>query len=325
MTNRHKTLLLRAFLLTIILWAILHFIFDLELIRKWLFIVYLLIYFIVARLDKEDVQEENKIKKYRDWPISGPIGKFGEFGFMIVVYGSSLLSILNPFLLFQILKQGIGNFELSFDKSQLIDNANDYHSEIDYILPFEKNVEWLVYNGGISKGDSHSWDLITQRFAYDFVIADDTFGRHENKGTKVKDYYCYNQSITAVADGVIVKVINKIGSAPFVGYGVLDFFAMSFVGNHVVIKHTDNEYSLYAHLIKGSINLQKGDEISQGDFVGKCGHSGNSTEPHLHFHLQDKPDFFFAKGLPIRFSSLKINEKKINQAYISKADRVESV
>ncbi len=317
--------LLSAFLLTVVLWAISHFIFGIGFIERWLGVVYLLIYFMIARLSKEDIQEQKEDEKYRDWPISGPIGKFGENGLMIAFYGTSLLSLLNPFQLFQMLKQGIGNLKLSSDKSQLIDDANDYHSETDYILPFEKNIEWLVYNGGINKGNSHSWDIITQRFAYDFVIANDAFGRHENKGTKVKDYYCYNQNILAVADGTVVKVVNNIGTAPFVGKGVLDVFAKSFIGNHVVIKHKDNEYSFYAHLIKGSINMQKGEGVSQGEFLGKCGHSGYSSEPHLHFHLQDKPDFFFAKGLPIRFSHLKINGKQSNQSYISATDRVESV
>lgn len=317
--------LLTTFLLTIVIWAISHFIFGIGFIERWLGVVYLLIYFLVTFFAKKDIQEQNEDEKYRDWPISGPIGKFGKNGLLIAIYGTSLLSYLNPFQLLQILKQGIGNIKLSSEKSKLIDNANDYQSETDYILPFEKDIEWLVYNGGISKSNSHSWDIITQRFAYDFVIANDIFGRHEDRGTKVKDYYCYDQNILAVADGTVVKVVNNIRTAPFVGYGILDFLARSFIGNHIVIKHQDNEYSFYAHLIKGSIHVKKGERISQGAFLGKCGHSGYSSEPHLHFHLQNKPDFFFAKGLPIRFNQLKINGTQSNQSYISATDRVESV
>lgn len=237
-------------------------------------------------------------------------------------YSTGLLTFLNPFQLFQIIKQAIGNSKLSSDKKNLIENAENYQNETNYILPFEKNKEWLVYNGGTTKQSSHSWGVITQRFAYDFVIANEQHFRHKNKGTKLEDYFCFNQNIVAVADGIVVKAVNNKRNAPFVGYGILDFLTTSFIGNYVIIKHTVNEYSFYAHLNKGSVIVTSGDKVKQGQIIGKCGHSGYSSEPHLHFHLQDKPDFFYAKGLPIKFLNIKINRITRTDTFITASDRV---
>jgi murein DD-endopeptidase MepM/ murein hydrolase activator NlpD len=35
--------------------------------------------------------------------------------------------------------------------------------------------------------------------------------------------------------------------------------------------------------------------------LGVCGNSGSTTQPHLHFHLQDGPIPFQASGLPVTF------------------------
>ncbi|MCB6543740.1 hypothetical protein LI170_16550, partial [Desulfovibrio desulfuricans] len=40
-------------------------------------------------------------------------------------------------------------------------------SREEYALPCEGG--WTVVNGGVVKETSHSWDVLTQRYAYDFV------------------------------------------------------------------------------------------------------------------------------------------------------------
>ncbi|MBV7332710.1 M23 family metallopeptidase [Chloroflexi bacterium TSY] len=180
-------------------------------------------------------------------------------------------------------------------------------NKVEYALPFSG--EWFVYNGGTTPDDSHSWDTLTQRYAYDFVIVDDQLRRHVSTGTDLEDYYCYGKEILAVADGKVVKVVDEIRAAPFVGYGIVDFMTRNFIGNHIIIQHAESEYALYAHLIKGAIVVKIGDPVKQGQVIGRCGHSGHSSEPHLHFHLQDRMNFYLALGLPIRFSNIIVNGK----------------
>jgi hypothetical protein len=45
--------------------------------------------------------------------------------------------------------------------------------------------------------------------------------------------------------------------------------------------------------------------VSQGQFIGNCGHSGHSTEPHVHLQFQDHPSFHLSRGLPIRFAAFE--------------------
>lgn len=317
-----------SIILFAIVWALLHFLFQIRfdgLYKFWLVGIYLLIHFVADLLTKKDIQQQKEDEKFKDWVTSGPIGKYGQKGLLFMFYSTGLLTFLNPFQFFQIIKQAIGNSKLNSNKKSLIENAESYQNETNYILPFEKNTEWLVYNGGITKQSSHSWDVITQRFAYDFVIADEKHIRHKNKGTKLTDYFCFNQNIVTVANGIVVKSVNNKRNAPFVGYGILDFLTTSFIGNYVIIKHTENEYSFYAHLNKGSVTVTSGDKVTQGQIIGKCGHSGYSSEPHLHFHLQDKADFFNAKGLPIKFSNIKINGVAKTETFITASDRVENM
>ena len=63
------------------------------------------------------------------------------------------------------------------------------------------------------------------------------------------------------------------------------------VGNHVVIEHADGEHSVY---------------VAMGQPLASVGTSGNSTEPHLHFHIADGPDALRSAGIPVRFDALHI-------------------
>lgn len=59
-------------------------------------------------------------------------------------------------------------------------------------------------------------------------------------------------------------------------------------GNHVFLK-CGNEAVLLAHLRKGSVRVAVGQALRAGERVGEAGNSGQSTEPHLHIHIQELP------------------------------------
>lgn len=74
-------------------------------------------------------------------------------------------------------------------------------------------------------------------------------------------------------------------------------------GNHVLIRHADREFSLYAHLSKDSILVKNGDKVNAGQQIGRVGSSGSSYLPHLHFHVM--LDGIEGPGVPVRFDGLK--------------------
>ncbi|WP_149181685.1 LysM peptidoglycan-binding domain-containing M23 family metallopeptidase [Streptomyces sp. TRM49041] len=60
-------------------------------------------------------------------------------------------------------------------------------------------------------------------------------------------------------------------------------------GNEVVVKHTDGNYSQYAHL--SSLSVSAGQTVGGGQQIGLSGSTGNSTGPHLHFEIRTSPSY----------------------------------
>ena len=83
-------------------------------------------------------------------------------------------------------------------------------------------------------------------------------------------------------------------------------------GNHVVLQLGNGEHALLAHLRRGSLRVKPGQRVRQGDALGRCGNSGNSSEPHLHFHVQDRAKLFGpARGLPVEFRDYAANGRTV--------------
>lgn len=254
------------------------------------------------------------------WPASGPIGRLGAGALVAVFSLTSMFAICNPLQLVQAIRQTLGNLRA---KRRALDApaapAEDTTS-IRYRLPFDG--EWCVIGGGITPQTSHSWNVVAQRYAYDFVVVDAERKRHRGAGTRVTDYFCYDRPILAAADGVVVAIESRVGNAPLVGFGVADVFARHFAGNHLIVRHGEGEYGFYAHLVRDSVLVAVGDTVSRGQQLGRCGHTGMSTEPHLHFHVQDRPSFFDSAGVPIVFADLLVDGTQTTAAYIRGGQRV---
>ncbi|MDO8374507.1 MAG: M23 family metallopeptidase [Polaromonas sp.] len=70
-----------------------------------------------------------------------------------------------------------------------------------------------------------------------------------------------------------------------IGDGVVEFAGVqNGFGNVVFIKHRNNHTTVYAHLSR--INVQRGQNVSQGQNVGAVGSTGWATGPHLHFEFR---------------------------------------
>lgn len=231
---------------------------------------------------------------------------FWAFGIVSLIYD------WNVFI--QSLKQLIGIPYIYITHRFKLPNPKDTVLVGEYSLPFKG--EWMAINGGLEKEISHSWGILTQRYAYDFLMIDTQGKSYEGDEKHLESYYCYQQIVLAPADGVVVEVKDKINESRLLGNGQVDNGVKDIRGNYIVIQHGDKEYSVLAHLSPNSIRVKVGDRVKRGEEIAKCGNSGNSTEPHLHFQLQDGKSFFFSAGLPITFSSIK----KVECDYYEKYD-----
>ena len=172
--------------------------------------------------------EETGINR-RSWPISGPIGHLGGLGMAATWFTTQLLTVLNPFQMLEMCRQVAGNARLSSRERRRDGDGRGYRTRAVYTLPFAG--EWLLANGGHTPKTSHSWDILGQRFALDFVQANDTFERHTGRGTRATEYFCYGHNILASADRTVVRVEDRVRQA-FLGWGICDFMARSFGGLH---------------------------------------------------------------------------------------------
>ena len=55
-------------------------------------------------------------------------------------------------------------------------------------------------------------------------------------------------------------------------------------GYYITINHGGGLVTLYAHNSK--LLVSKGDKVTKGQVIAKCGSTGNSTGPHIHFEVQ---------------------------------------
>ncbi len=145
-------------------------------------------------------------------------------------------------------------------------------------LPFYG--EWTVTQG--HNGEyTHKGEW---RHAWDFVITDFQGQQFKNNGEIADDYYCFGKAVLAPADGKVAEVIDNIHDNAIGDVNIKDNW-----GNTVVIRHTDTLYSKLSHLKFKSVEVKAGDAIKKGQLIGRCGNSGRSPYPHLHFQFQKNP------------------------------------
>jgi murein DD-endopeptidase MepM/ murein hydrolase activator NlpD/urea transporter len=119
------------------------------------------------------------------------------------------------------------------------------------------------------------------RHALDFEVAGAEGSTHTGAGRELRDYRCYRLPVLAAADGTVVKVVADIPDN-----AVGERNAHEPYGNLVLLQHGTGLYSLVAHLAPGSVEVREGQLVRQGAKLARCGNSGRSFVPHLHFQLQ---------------------------------------
>ena len=193
------------------------------------------------------------------------------------------------------------------------------------VVEFPLLCEWTVERSPADRIPSHGTDLFGQRYAYDLVRTDQRRGVHVHPagtlrllvvGGRTRDSYGWGQPVHAAADGVVVQAVDGVAERQWL-HGVREAFwavrtmvgvarrgldPVRLAGNHVIID-SGGTWALYAHLAPGSVAVTSGQRVRAGEVLGRVGHSGNSTAPHLHFQLMDSPDPLRAKGVPCAFAA----------------------
>jgi hypothetical protein len=145
--------------------------------------------------------------------------------------------------------------------------------------------EWAVVHGGRSALVNHHYPILAQSHALDLVKLE--AGRTcVGDPARVESYPAFGAVVRAPNDG---RVVRAVDAKVDVAVGQTDVDAP--VGNHVVIQIGPAHHVLLAHLQHGSVEVREGQTVQTGEPVGRCGNSGNTSQPHLHLQVQSGPDF----------------------------------
>jgi murein DD-endopeptidase MepM/ murein hydrolase activator NlpD len=183
---------------------------------------------------------------------------------------------------------------------------------------------WYLEQGA-TPHTGHRW-FTTEEFALDIGKLGANGLEHSGDGDRLSDYYAYGADVLAAAEGHVIAEVDGIpentGAMQRPGESetayelrhsrmqaaLLSRGPAAALGNYVVIAHHNGEYSLYAHLRPGSIRVKSGDEVKEGQAIGRLGSTGNSTGPHLHFQVCDGPSPVDCAGVPIAFKDIELPE-----------------
>lgn len=162
-------------------------------------------------------------------------------------------------------------------------------------LPFAG--QWVVWQGCDGAWTHQGlW-----RYAYDFVIRDQQGQTCNGTGTQLVDYYAYQKPVLSPIRGWVVRVVNDL---PDCAVGTVD--SDHNWGNHVVLYDDRGFYVEISHFAQNSIVVKPGDRIERGTFIGRCGNSGYSPQPHIHIQAQLTPEVG-AATVPFSFTNLQVD------------------
>jgi hypothetical protein len=179
--------------------------------------------------------------------------------------------------------------------------------KVPVIGPPLRGNDWVAFNGCCEISSAHRASSLTvngrlyfaQRFAIDWMRLDDKGHLLNGDDHDVHNYSDYGADVLAVADGNVVTTLDtfedqKPGTLPDPRTITLE----NVDGNHIVLNLGNGIFAFYAHLQRGSIAVSSGDHVKRGQVLGKVGNTGNTSAPHLHFHLMDGPSTLGSNGLP---------------------------
>lgn len=173
-------------------------------------------------------------------------------------------------LCFEDFKTTVGAFHRQ--KMHLTDIEFHHSPKGLYKLPFQDSNYWSMGKGNWDDPKYRHGNKKTDLQAFSF-----DFGFDRNRDGKAETGQIIKAARTGVVHLVVESETENSAGKDFCEHGV---------GNYVVIRHDDGTYGTYWHLLHNSVSVKKGQRVRQGQSLARCGNTGNSGGPHLHFDVR---------------------------------------
>lgn len=139
------------------------------------------------------------------------------------------------------------------------------------------------------------------RFAIDWMKVDAQGRTLRNDSGLASSSLSYGAEVLAVADARVVAARDGITEAARISDNHAHPHPDA-AGNYISLALEGGQFATYEHLRPGSLKVAKGDHVSEGQVLAEVGFTGDSTEPHLHFHVSDSPSPLQGEGMPYSLS-----------------------
>lgn len=121
--------------------------------------------------------------------------------------------------------------------------------------------------------------IVTCTSPYGFRVAPTVKGSSNHAGLDLA--VAGGTNIYAAKSGTVIETRNDVQT------NTAHDASVPSSGNYVKIKHEDGTMTAYLHMKRGSVTVNVGEVVSQGDKIGEVGTTGASTGYHLHFTVYD--------------------------------------
>ena len=219
------------------------------------------------------------------------------------------------------------------------------------VVDFPLRGEWMAVQTPATRIPSHGTDLLAQRYAFDLIRFDPRPGAAHHPagglrallfGVPTREAHGWGEPVHAPLDGVVIAAadgvperqrIHPLREVVLAVRNAVTFrptpeHVARLLGNHVTLG-ADGVYAGFAHFTTGSVAVEAGQRVRAGDVLGRVGHTGNSTAPHLHFQLMDGPDPLTARGVPCAFRAYEVWRdgawQRVEDSIPTSTERIRSV
>ena len=191
------------------------------------------------------------------------------------------------------------------------------------IVPFEKQKAPPVLDAPLKSGNwvavyDPSWERghrrviytingkarIPGRYAIDFIRVDDQGKYAQQDENQIKHWYGYANEVLAVADGKVVGLRNDFPESPTISEHPA-YTADKATGNYIALNIGGGYIVFYEHLKPGSLKVKLGQQVKRRETIAALGFTGQTTGPHLHFHVANANSPLGAEGVAFVFKQFK--------------------
>jgi murein DD-endopeptidase len=147
---------------------------------------------------------------------------------------------------------------------------------------------------------------IPGRFAIDWMKVDAQGRLARGDASRVSNWYGYGADVLAVADATVAATRDDVAESATTEGAAASPPIGDASGNYVALDLGDGRFAFYEHLKPGSVRVNAGDRVRRGQAIAQLGFTGQSTGPHLHFHVADANATLAAEGLPYALDGFEL-------------------